>query len=130
MIRNLVILADVCKSLENFEMAGKCYLKIAYTLSSKLWLPALFFEQAGWCFLKLNQQRKFTFYIVKAGIIYERFDYKDYSFFCFGIAEPYYTKFKWNEIRNFLYTSLSQSSFYFGNLQLSVKFFRNLLQLC
>lgn len=130
MIRNLLICAEMCKAINKYEEAGKCYLKIAYSLSSSSWLPALFFEQAAYCFLKIDQQRKFSFYIVKAGIVYEDYDYKDYSFYCFSIAEPYYTKFKWNQIRNFLYTSLSQSSFYFGNLQLSVKFFRNLLQLC
>ena len=130
MIRNLIILADLCKRIGKFEDAAKCYLKVAYNLSSKSWIPAIFFEQAALCYLKVNQQRKFSFYIVKAGAIYEMLGKKDYSFFWFGIAEPYYTKFKWNEIRNFLYTNLSQSSFYFGNLQLSVKFFRNLLQLC
>lgn len=128
--RNLIISAEMCKTLHKFEEAAKCYLKIAYSFKKSSWVPALFFEQAAFCYLKIDQQRKFSFYIVKAGIIYETYGYKDYSFFCFGIAEPYYTLFKWNEIRNFLYTSLSQSSVYFGNLQLSIKFFRNLLQLC
>lgn len=81
MIRNLIILADMCKTIRNFDDAAKCYLKIAYSLSSKLWLQAIFFEQAAWCYLKINQQRKFAFHIVKAGIIYENFKYKDYSFF-------------------------------------------------
>lgn len=130
MIRNLIISAEMCKSLGKFSEAAKSYLKIAYSFTQSSWIPAIFFEQAAYCYLKIDQQRKFSFYIVKAGIIYLKFNYKDYSFFCFGISEPYYSKFKWNEIRNFLYTSLSESSFYFGNLQLSVKFFRNLLQLC
>lgn len=130
MIRNMLMTAEICKVLNKFEEAAKCYLKIAYSFSQTSVIPALFFEQAAYCFLKIDQQRKFGFYIIKAGTVYENYDYKDYSFFCFGIAEPYYTKLKWNEIRKFLYTSLSESSFYFGNLQLSVKFFKNLLQLC
>jgi len=130
MIRNLIITAELAKTLDKYEEAAKCYLKLAYTLSSSSVMSALFFEQAAFSYLKISQQRKFSFYLIKAGIIYETLGFKTHGFFCFGIAEPYYTKFKWNEIRNFLYTILSKSSFYFGNLQLSVSFFRNLLQLC
>lgn len=90
---------------------------------------ALFYEQAAFAFLKNNQQRKFSFYLVQAGTIYDILGFKSHAFFCFGLTEPYYTKYKYNEIRNYLYTSLSESTFYFGNLTLSVKFFKNLLQL-
>ena len=149
MIRNLIITAELCKSIEKYEDAIRCYLKIAFTVGSSeklqfyidersnyksAWnigvIQALFYEQAAFCYLKLENYRKFCFYIIKAASVYEYFKYKEHSFYWFRMIEPYYTKFKWNEIRNYLYSSLSESSLYFGNIQLSVTIFRNLLQLC
>ena len=149
MIRNLIISSEVCKSIEKYEDAIRCYLKIAYTVGSsdKLQfyiddrsnykssgnigvIQALFYEQTAYWYLKLGSHRKFCYYIIKAASVYEYFKYKEHSFFCFRMIEPYYTKFKWNEIRNYLYSSLSESSLYFGNIQLSVTIFKNLLQLC
>lgn len=63
MIRNLLISAELCKTLKKYEEAAKCYLKIAYSLSTTSWYPAIFFEQAAYCYLRIDQQRKFSFYI-------------------------------------------------------------------
>ena len=90
----------------------------------------LFLEQAAFCYLRMKYYRKFSFYIVNAGRIYEKLHMRHYSFNCFAMVQPYYSNMRWNGIRDFLYRTLGRDSFYLGNLQLSVKFFRNLLQLC
>jgi len=90
----------------------------------------MIYEQAALCFLQAGLERKFCFYIAQAGIIYEDLKNLNYSYFCFGLIEPYYSKVKWNEIRKYMYKVLGSNTFYLGNFKLSVKFFKSLLQLC
>lgn len=75
----------------------------------------MLYEQAALCFLQAGFRRKFTFFIAQAGIIYESLKNPNYSYFCFGLVEPHYSKVKWNEIRKYMYKNLGNNTFYLGN---------------
>lgn len=84
LMRNLIVMAQLSKAGNKYEQAAKCYLRLAYSFlqsSSSSIYSALFFEQAAFAYLKIDQQRKFNYYLVQAGIIYEALGFKSNGFF-------------------------------------------------
>jgi hypothetical protein len=62
---------------EIFSMFGRCkeaadvYVRLATVLSDKAACKALFFEQAGFCYLALGQYRKFAFNLKLASTLFK-----------------------------------------------------------
>jgi len=69
--------------------------------------------------------------MIMAGKSYEKLGLQNYAFNCFTIVHPFYQRHKgWNGIRFQLYSTLGRNSQSMGDANLTVKFLRNLLQLC
>eukprot|EP00347_Sterkiella_histriomuscorum_P023756 403333495 len=131
LIRYALLVAELYDSLERYQESANYLLRISNEIKDQSVIIPLFQEQAAYKYLYMKQYRKFALHMILAGKSYEKLNLQNYSFNCFTIVHQFYQRHKgWNGIRFQLYSSLGRNSQNMGDINLAVKFFRNLLQLC
>ena len=72
----------MCKNRGEYKRAAETFVKASTCDENNFFKAALLFEQAGFCYLLMNQFRKFAFLMILAGYRYSHSNQIKHSYRC------------------------------------------------